>query len=57
VHGGKIDKYYSKILHKMFDAQQESDYKELVKISLDDANKYVKYAREFLQEIEKIIMK
>ena len=37
VHAGKIDKYYSKILHKAFDARQESDYKEFVELSTKDA--------------------
>ncbi|MEW6686649.1 MAG: HEPN domain-containing protein [Candidatus Edwardsbacteria bacterium] len=57
VHTGNIDKYYSKMLHKMFEARQESDYKEFIEISVDDATKYVKYAKEFLQRIEEIISK
>ncbi|MEW5767734.1 MAG: HEPN domain-containing protein [bacterium] len=26
VHTGKLDKHYSKLLHKMFDARQEGDF-------------------------------
>ncbi|MBU0600514.1 HEPN domain-containing protein [bacterium] len=57
VHTGKIDKHYSKILHKMFEIRQEGDYKEFIEISVDEADKYVKYTREFLQKIEEIIRK
>lgn len=40
VHTGKIDKHYSKILHKVFDARQEGDYKELIEFTLNDANEF-----------------
>lgn len=55
VHTGKIDKYYSKILHKAFDARQESDYKEFVELSTKDATEAVKLAREFIACIKEII--
>ena len=55
VHTGKIDKRYSKILHKMFDARQESDYKELVELSHDEAAESVKLAEEFGEGIKKIM--
>ncbi|MBM4064827.1 MAG: HEPN domain-containing protein [Planctomycetes bacterium] len=55
VHTGKIDKYYSKILHKAFDARQESDYKEFVELSAKDAAESVKLAREFIECIKNII--
>jgi uncharacterized protein (UPF0332 family) len=54
VHTGKVEKYYSKILHKMFDARQESDYKELVELSYDTAGESVKLAEEFLERIKRI---
>lgn len=54
VHKGKIDKYYSKILHKMFKARQESDYKEFVELSAEDAAGFVKIAEEFLKGIKKL---
>src|SRR3990172_7668394 len=36
VKTGKIDKRYSTILHDVFDARQESDYKEFVELTLKD---------------------
>ena len=53
VHSGKIDKHYSKLLHKIFEARQEGDYKELVELSFEDADEFVKFAEEFLEEIKK----
>ncbi|MFH1896907.1 MAG: HEPN domain-containing protein [Candidatus Desantisbacteria bacterium] len=53
VHTGKIDKHYSKILHRMFEVRQESDYKELVELSFEDAAEFVKLAEEFLVSIKK----
>jgi len=55
IHRGKIDRYYSKILHKMFDIRQEVDYRELVELSAEDAMESVKLAREFLAEIKDFI--
>ncbi|MBI4723025.1 MAG: HEPN domain-containing protein [Candidatus Stahlbacteria bacterium] len=52
VHTGKIDKHYSKILHRMFEVRQEGDYKELVELSLEDAAEFVKLAEEFIEEIK-----
>lgn len=57
MHTGKFDKHYSKILHKIFDARQESDYKELVEVSWDEIKEYVKYGREFLYAIKEAIMR
>ena len=51
VHTEKIDKKYSKILHKLFEARQDADYKELVEISLEEASEFVKQAEEFLAYI------
>ncbi len=56
VHAGKIDKHYSKILHKMFDARQEGDYKEFVKLSFNDATESVKLAEEFLESIKEVTL-
>ena len=52
VHTGKIDKHYSKILHKMFDLRQEGDYKELVALSAEDTVESVRLAKEFLRAIK-----
>ena len=54
VHPGKIDKYYSKILHKIFEARQEVDYREFVQLSKEQVAEFVKLAKEFLGEIKKI---
>lgn len=55
VNAGKIDKQYSKILHKLFKARQEGDYKELVIFSLEDAAEYVKLAEEFIEGVKKVL--
>lgn len=55
VKTGKIDKYYSTILHDIFDARLEADYKELVEYSDEDAVEFVKKAEEFLVEIKRLI--
>ena len=52
VHTGKIDKYYSKILHKLFETRQFGDYRELVELSIDDARESVNLAREFLNALK-----
>lgn len=52
VHSGKIDRRYSKMLHRMFDTRQECDYKELVEMSVDDAAEFVALATEFVQAIK-----
>jgi len=54
---GRIDKYYSLILHKMFNLRQQGDYKEFVEISIDEAEKHVKMAEEFLDAIKEFIKK
>jgi uncharacterized protein (UPF0332 family) len=54
VHMGKIDCRYSKLLHQIFEARQEADYKELVEFSHGDAEEFVKLAQEFLEGIKKI---
>ncbi|MFH1824808.1 MAG: HEPN domain-containing protein [Candidatus Firestonebacteria bacterium] len=53
VHTGKIDKHYSKILHRMFKVRQEEDYKELMELSFEDATEFVKLAEEFIIGIKK----
>jgi len=55
VHSGKIDKNFSKILHRNFILRQEGDYKELVKISRDDAARSIVDAKEFLSVIKNFI--
>ncbi len=52
---GKVDKYYSTILHDLFDARQEGDYKEFVELTTDDAAGFVKLAENFLEGIKKLV--
>lgn len=55
VLSGRIDRRYSKMLHSMFDDRQESDYKELIEVSEDDAINGVACAEEFIDAIRKFI--
>ncbi len=48
VKAGKIDKYFSTLIHDVFDLRQEGDYKDLVQISREDSAQAVVQAREFL---------
>lgn len=43
-----IDPRYSRMLHRLFDARQIADYKELIEPSKEDAVKAVEQDREFL---------
>lgn len=52
IHTNRIDKKYSKILHKMFNARLKGDYKELIEIPTEDAEEHIQLAREFLQNIK-----
>lgn len=55
VKTGKFGRQYSAILHDIFDARQEGDYKELADISTDNAAPYLGKAKELLKEIKKFI--
>ena len=52
---GKVKKYYSEILHKMFNVRQKSDYKELVELSDEDAAEFVELAEKFLEGIKSFL--
>jgi uncharacterized protein (UPF0332 family) len=52
VHTGKIDKHYSKILHRIFELRQEGDYKEYVHLTAEEAGEAVNLAGEFLSAIK-----
>ena len=56
VHTGKIEADYSKILHKLFAARQESDYRELITLTKEDASDHLKLAREFVSKIKNFIL-
>jgi uncharacterized protein (UPF0332 family) len=55
VHAGKLETRFSKMAHKLFEARQVCDYKELVEVSYEDAKKCVAMAAEFITEIKAII--
>ena len=48
----KIDKYYSEILHKMFNIRQKGDYKDLIEIAIEEAAEHVRLANEFIEYIK-----
>jgi len=49
---GKIDKYYSEILHRMFNIRQKVDYKELIEIPSEEAAEHFRLAKEFIDHIK-----
>jgi uncharacterized protein (UPF0332 family) len=51
VRSGSIDPRYSRMLHRLFDARQIADYKDLIEPSNEEAIKAVEQAREFLTAI------
>lgn len=55
VHRGKVDKSLSKILHKLFEARQESDYKDFVEVSHEQAVERVNQAKDFLNAVKTLI--
>lgn len=55
VHTGKVDKSLSKILHKLFEARQESDYKDFVEVSHEQAVERVNQAKDFLNAVKTLI--
>jgi len=55
VHTGKLGKEYSRMLHRLFDARQESDYKDLVMVTTEDAVERLKMAEEFLAGVKAFI--
>ncbi len=55
VKTGKLDKHYSGILHDIFDARQEGDYKEFAQFSLEDAAGFFKLAGEFMDAVRKLM--
>jgi uncharacterized protein (UPF0332 family) len=49
VHSGKMGKEYSRMLHRIFNARQESDYKEFVHITHEDAADTLQMAEDFVR--------
>jgi len=52
VKTGKIDKYFSTLIHDVFDLRQEGDYKDFVRISREEASQSVAQAQEFIAMIK-----
>lgn len=55
VHAGKIAVEHSRTLHRLFDARQESDYKEFVQYSVEEARKFFALAEAFIAEVERFV--
>jgi len=55
VHTGKLDREYSRMLHRVFDSRQEADYKEFIEISAEDAAHWLRVAEEFMQGIKALM--
>lgn len=53
----KIDKSSSVILHNLFNFRQESDYKDLIQVTIDDAKESIKNAKIFISKIKGYINK
>ena len=52
---GIMDGRYSKIMHNLFLARQEHDYKEMVTSSPETAAQQVQYAKEFLSRVAEVL--
>ena len=52
IHSGKLPIECSRMLHRMFDARQEADYKEFVSYTDAEARKFYALAESFLEKIQ-----
>lgn len=55
VHPGKLPVECSRMLHRLFDARQESDYKEFVQFPAADARRFFEMAEVFVAEIKRYV--
>ncbi len=55
VRTGKMDREYSRILHRIFNARQESDYKEFVQFTVEDAADTLRMGDKFLCGIKTLV--
>jgi len=55
VHPGKLPVEFSRMLHRLFDARQESDYKEFVQFPAEEARKFFELAEVFVAEIKRYV--
>ncbi len=56
VLSGRVDRRVGKILHSLFDARQESDYKEMAEVTVPDAKEAVSDAREFAEAVKGLLL-
>ena len=56
VLSGKVDRRLGKIVHSLFDARQESDYKEMAEVTDADAREAVSDAREFAEAAHRFLL-
>ena len=52
---GKIDKEYSRMIHRMFDRRIDFDYKEFARTDIKEAGIAVDCANKFVAEIDRFI--
>lgn len=55
VHTGKLGHDFSRMLHRMFDARQECDYKEFAQVTKDAAAHAIEQAETFLMGIKGLL--
>ncbi len=55
VHTGRLGREYSRLLHRLFEARQEADYRELAVSSVEDAAVCVRMAESFLDGVKALI--
>jgi uncharacterized protein (UPF0332 family) len=56
VRTDKVERKMGKIVHSLFDARQEPDYKEMVEVTRVDAEEAVSAAREFSEAVKKLLL-
>ena len=52
---GRVERRAGKIVHSLFDARQESDYKEMADVTVAEATEAVSEAREFAEVAKKLL--
>jgi uncharacterized protein (UPF0332 family) len=53
---GRVERKVGKIVHSLFDARQESDYKEMAEVTVADAQEAMADAREFAEAVKKLLL-
>lgn len=55
VKPGTLDKEYSRILHRLFEARQEDDYRSVTNVSREDAFDALTNAETFVQRVRLVL--